>query len=160
MSPVDSPQGKAKCSGSRSFGALPKLCNPVQIAIVHQNRLPVLSLNFLPLISQYIYGEQFFYRNFQHCYAAEGIYLVLVSRPYKSTITKEDGAPLVVRQVSSVLLFWYLCVYCCSNVHSIFYSLLRWELWLHSRIELIGCTPIIKVQYGNAMGIHSTPTKK
>ena len=99
-SPVASPQGKLK-RAARSLGALPKLCNPVQIATVHREHLPVLQLNFLPLLNPEITGEQFFHRIVQHCSSDKGKNIVLVSRPFKSTTLKEDGAPLVVRQVST-----------------------------------------------------------
>ena len=107
-SPVASPQGKLK-RASRSLGALPKLCNPVQIATVHRDHLPLLQFNFLPLLNPEITGEQFFHRIVQHCSSEKGKNLVLVSRPFKSTTLKEDGAPLVVRQVSVCFIPHLLC---------------------------------------------------
>ena len=66
QSPIDSPQGKLKRPGTRSFGTLPKLCNPAEVATVHRDHLPLLDNCFLPLL-QNISGEQFFHRVVQHC---------------------------------------------------------------------------------------------
>ena len=118
QSPIDSPQGKLKRSTARSLGTLPKLCNPSEIATVHRDHLSLLNNNFLPLL-QNISGEQFFHRVVQHCSADKGKNCILVSRPFKSTTVKVDGAPLVVRQVS-VKLFHSLCVGAAEVLHFFF----------------------------------------
>ena len=84
LSPVASPQGKLKRPGGRSLGALPKLCNPIHIATVHRDHLPLLKLNILPLLNPEITGEQFFHRLVQYCNTDKAKNLVLVSRPFKS----------------------------------------------------------------------------
>ena len=65
------------------------------------NHLRLLQLNILPAINPDITGEQFFHQIVQHCNADKAKNLVLVSRLFESTTIKEDGAPLVVRQVST-----------------------------------------------------------
>ena len=116
QSPIDSPQGKIKRSTARSLGTLPKLCNPSEIATVHRDHLSLLDNNFLPLLEN-ISGEQFFHRVVQHCSANKGKNCILVSRPFKSTTVKVDGAPLVVRQVSVTFIHFVLVLplsYTCS----------------------------------------------
>ena len=107
QSPIDSPQGKIKRSTARSLGTMPKLCNPSEIATVHRDHLSLLDNNFLPLLEN-ISGEQFFHRVVQHCSSNKGKNCILVSRPFKSTTVKVDGAPLVVRQVSVTFIHFVL----------------------------------------------------
>ena len=115
-----------KHSGARSFGTLPKLCNPSEIAIVHRDHLSLLNNNLLPLL-QNISGEQLFHRVVQHYSADKGKNCVLVSRPFKSSTVKVDGAPLVVRQVS-VKLFHSLCVGAAEVLHFYFPPFLAWYI--------------------------------
>ena len=91
MSPVESPQGKLKRTGTKNVGSLPKLCNPVAIAVVHRDHLEYLEKICLPILPGTISGKQFFHRIFQHCSANKGNNFVFVSRPFKSTTMKVDG---------------------------------------------------------------------
>ena len=123
MSPVESPQGKLKRTGTRNVGALPKLCNPVAIAVVHRDHLEYLEKKCLSIVAGTISGEQFFHRIVQHCSQNKGNNFVLVSRPFKSTTMKVDGAPLVVRQVSTVLQIWLELGYNFSSLLRIIFFL-------------------------------------
>jgi len=118
VSPVESPQGKLTVSATRKVASLPKLCNPCAIAAVHRDHIDYLEKNCLPILPGTISGEQLFHRIVQHCSANKGNNYVLVSRPFKSTTTKVDGVPIVVRQVSYMLQFWYDFI--CPYAHFLF----------------------------------------
>jgi len=141
-----------KRSTARSLGTLPKLCNPSEIATVHRDHLSLLDNNFLPLLEN-ISGEQFFHRVVQHCSSNKGKNCIIVSRPFKSTTVKVDGAPLVVRQVSVTFIHFVLVL---QRSYTFFFPLLSlvhllldqcWEIGL----GLIGCIHSLKVQCFNAV---------
>ena len=76
--------------------------NPVEIAFVDRGRKDLLKLNFFPVHNEQCFNEQFVHRFVQHANANRGKSVVLVSRPFKSTSIKIEGAPLVVRQVLNI----------------------------------------------------------
>ena len=108
--------GETETLSNKNVGALPKLCNPVAIAVVHRDHLDYLEKICLPFMPGTISGEQFFHRIVQHCSANKGNNFVLVFIPFKSTTIKVDGVPVVVRQVSSMLQFWSDFSYKCPFV--------------------------------------------
>ena len=83
---VDSSKGKTVQKVACNLGCLTNLCNPVEIAPVHNTDEDLFEHNFLPVLKDISSADNFFHRMLQHCIAARsrGSNVVLVSQPFKS----------------------------------------------------------------------------